>query len=321
MHEKDGPPAVGLVGAGSWGANYLRLIPELARFSGVCDLSAEVRHRVRDRSPGVPVFSSFSELLASDTDAVIVATPPELHAQHALLAIRAGKHVLVEKPLATSAADAEKIFDASIQRGVCLMVGHHLLFHPVVVRLLEIVEGGELGEVREVNALRTSSGAARASGSALWSLAPHDVALALRLWGRMPDRIEVSPGKGSAGEELRLGLWFEGGARATLDLSRRAASRSRRVHVRGSRGWAMIDEITGRLTVSISQGRTEIVDTSSSADPLTLQYAEFVRRIRGASADAAGARLALDVVRVLSLAERTIDVAAPDSAPFRRALG
>lgn len=177
---------VAQIGVGYWGPNLLRNLATNSRceVTMVADRSDERRAFVASNYPGVRTVEDAAEALSShEIDAVVVATPAGTH--HALVveALRSGKHVLVEKPMATSVAEVEEIGRLAAEKNRVAMVGHTFLFNPAVRALKALVDSGELGEVRYVYSQRLNLGRIRSDVDALWNLAPHDVSIIQYLLG------------------------------------------------------------------------------------------------------------------------------------------
>jgi len=181
---------VGVIGAGAWGRNHVRTVAGLAEaeLAAVCDTDAKVRDRISRQYPTALVTADVAQLLGA-VDAVIVASPAASHAAVARQAIEAGKPVLVEKPFALNAKDAEAVARAGIERGVPVLTGHLLVYHPAVEKLRDMVQTGDLGKVFYLYSLRVNLGQVRKDENALWSFGPHDVSVALYLLGEPPVRV------------------------------------------------------------------------------------------------------------------------------------
>jgi len=171
---------VAVIGAGYWGPNLVRNIqatPQL-RLISLCDLDLSRAQAVLGRYSTVRATSSLQEVLADpEVDAVAVATPAATHLEVALAAIEAGKHVLVEKPLAASHADGLKLVGAAEERGLVLMLDHTFCYTPEVQRLRRLVHDGELGELQYVDSVRINLGLVQPDIDVLWDLAPHDLSI------------------------------------------------------------------------------------------------------------------------------------------------
>jgi predicted dehydrogenase len=178
--------AVGVVGLNYWGPNLARNFAELGVLSWICDLDEERLQNAAARHTRATPTRSFDELLASDVDGVVIATPVPTHYALAKQALEAGKHVLVEKPPAMRAEEIDELVALAAERDLVLMPGHLLLYHPGVRKLKELIDGGELGEVLCVYGNRQNLGIVRTNENALWSLGVHDLSVILYLLDEEP---------------------------------------------------------------------------------------------------------------------------------------
>ena len=179
---------IGVVGAGYWGPNLIRNCAQLGLLDCVCDADERARTSVRQSHPRVAITTKFEDLLARPVDAVMIAAPAQFHASMCLKAIAAGKHVFVEKPLALTVEDGERIASAAEAAGVVAFVGHVLLYHPAVKKLRSLVAEGIIGDVWHVRSRRLNLGKLRSHENVWWSFAPHDLALTIAIMGEEPSR-------------------------------------------------------------------------------------------------------------------------------------
>jgi predicted dehydrogenase len=323
------PVRVGVVGLGYWGPNLAR---NLAAISGceltwLCDPSEPAREKLARAHPSVRVSASTQELLDDpELDAIVLATPVSTHAELAVAVAQAGKHCFVEKPLATTVADAQRAVDAAQRAGRVLMVGHLLEYHPAVDRLKELLDGGELGELYYVYGNRLNLGQLRADENALWSLGAHDVSVVLALIDEEPIEC-LAHGSSYVREGVEdvvfCYLRFGSGAVAHLHLSWLDPHKERRLTVVGSKRMATFDDmqIEGKLTV-YDKGFDE--DTRSwgeyiarsgdiyspripSVEPLRLECEHFVQCIRTGATPRSDGRSGLRVVRVLEALQDSLE--------------
>ena len=177
----DAPPiGIAIVGAGYWGPNLVRNVlgSPATRLAGVCDLDLDRARKLVGDHLGIEATDELDSLLRDPTvDAVAVATPPATHFEVAMAAIDAGKHVLVEKPLASSYAEGRALVEAAEDRGVVLMCDHTYCYTPAVQRIRELVRGGVLGELQFVDSVRINLGLVQRDVNVLWDLAPHDLSI------------------------------------------------------------------------------------------------------------------------------------------------
>jgi predicted dehydrogenase len=277
--------------------------------------------------PRAGFTAKLEDLLTDDTlDAIVLATPVPTHADLAVKVLQAGKHCFVEKPLATSAADAEAAVEAAADARRVLMVGHLLEYHPAVVRLKQLVDSHELGALYYVYGNRLNLGKLRADENALWSLGAHDVSVVLHLIGEEPDEClahgasYVQPG---IQDVVFCYLRFPSGVVAHLHLSWLDPHKERRLTVVGARRMATFDDmvVEGKLAVydkgfdedarSWGEYITRSGDIFSpqiaNAEPLRLECEHFVQCIREGATPRSDGRSGLRVVRVLERLQRSLE--------------
>ncbi|MDA0231697.1 MAG: Gfo/Idh/MocA family oxidoreductase [Proteobacteria bacterium] len=181
---------IGLIGTGYWGKNLLRNFDALNALAGFFDISSESRAHYAAQFPNAREFENLDAMLADETiPAVAIATPAVTHGSMVERALQAGKHVFVEKPLCLDVAEAEQLKKLADEKGLVLMVGHLLLYHPAFLALFEIVKSGRMGKLRYIYSNRLSLGKIRREENALWSFAPHDISMILQLADDMPRRV------------------------------------------------------------------------------------------------------------------------------------
>ncbi len=237
-------PRIAVLGCGYWGSNHIRTLKALGALHAVSDVNPA-------RAEG---FASEQDCLAiepealfvrSDIDAIVMALPPQFHADMAVRAVQGGKDVLVEKPIALTVADAERSVKAAVDNGRVFMVGHVLRFHPAFETLKALIDNGELGEVRYIHSHRLGLGKFHTENDALWDLAPHDLSMILAITGTEP--IEVR-GEGAAlldnlSDFAHLHMRFPNGLRSHLFASRLNPYRERRLTVVGTKAMAVFDDV------------------------------------------------------------------------------
>ena len=257
---------------------------------------------------------------------MVIATPVPTHADLARQALDAGKHVFVEKPLAQSVADAESVTAAAAASGRVLMVGHLLEYHPGLVRLKELVDSGELGEIHYIYGNRLNLGKLRADENALWSLGAHDVSVVLRLADEEPLESHAfgeSYMQGGIEDVVFCFLRFPSGVAAHLHLSWLDPHKERRFTVVGSRRMATFDDMAldQKLTVydkgfdqpynSYGEYIARSGDVWSpripNDEPLRLECSHFVECVREGRQPLSDAESGLRVVRVLEDLQRSLD--------------
>lgn len=181
---------IAVIGCSNWGKNHVRVWASLGCLRVVCDTDAGRLDEVRKHFPHVDTCSSFDAVLErEDITGIVIATPASTHANLTLLALQAGKDVLVEKPMALTVDEGRQMVETARRLGRILMVGHVLEYHPAVHRLQALIDEGALGRIQYIYSHRLNLGRIRTEEDVLWSFAPHDIALLLRLLGTMPEEI------------------------------------------------------------------------------------------------------------------------------------
>lgn len=178
-----------VVGAGRWGKNHVRTLHELGVLAGIVDAREETLATLEQEYPEVTCLRTLDEALALDFDAYVVATPAETHFSVARKIIMAGKHLLVEKPITLESERAKELQSLAKQRGVTLMVGHLLLFHPAIRKIKELVDSGAIGKLQYLYSNRLNLGTVRKEENILWSFAPHDISIFQYIVQRYPSEV------------------------------------------------------------------------------------------------------------------------------------
>lgn len=302
---------------------------EGATLTMVCDPSDEALQRAAGLAPRALLGKTLDEALArADVDAVVLATPAIAHAEQACKALKAGKHVLVEKPLALTAADAESVVAAATEAKRTLMVGHLMLYHPAMERLATMVKSGELGRVLYLYALRVNLGKVRPDENAMWSLAPHDVSMILHLLDDEPESVSARGGaylQKGVEDVVFVNLRFHSGVMAQIHLSWLDPRKERRLTIVGSQKMVEFDDVhpVEKLRVydkgfEPPSGFTDFAQFLSirngdiyiprvpMVEPLDLECKDFIAAIATGKTPRASGASALRVVRVLEAGARSL---------------
>lgn len=335
-------PTVALAGCGYWGKNLARNLHQLGQLAAVCDQDARVLKGVRESYRGVRVTRRFEQLLEDKSlKAIALATPAAQHYAMARQALAAGKDLFVEKPLALRVAEAEELVALARRKKRILMVGHVLEYHPAILKLQELIEAGELGELHYLYSNRANLGKVRREENILWSFAPHDIAVLLLLAGRMPEwaathgQSYLQPG---VVDVTMTSLGFPGRTRAHIFVSWLHPLKEQKLVVIGSRKMAVFDDVVkeGKLRlydkgIEFRNGEPFVRQTAESTlffpeqEPLReelLHFLDCVKTRRQARTDGENG---LRVLRVLDACQTSLEsggrqVAVPQSAaPGKRA--
>ncbi len=252
MAEKYSPmteyPKVALAGCGYWGKNLCRNFHALGALGFVVDSTKSGQNRAKELAQEIPVSSSFDDILEDDAiHAVALATPAETHVDLSIRAMKAGKDVFVEKPMALTLEDAGRMKEVAEAEGRILMVGHLLEYHPAVLKLKDLISSGDLGQINYIYSNRLNFGKVRTEENALWSFAPHDVAVILRLMGESP--VEASATGGSyltqgLSDVTVSNLRFENESRAHIFVSWLHPFKEQRLVVVGDSKMAIFNDVS-----------------------------------------------------------------------------
>ena len=318
---------VGVVGLNYWGPNLARNFDELAELAWICDLDDELRARQAVRYPGAQATADYADLLADDTlDAIVVATPVPTHYALAKQALEAGKHVFVEKPPAMRAAEMDELVELAAARDRVLMPGHLLLYHPGVLKLKELIDSGELGDVLCVYGNRQNLGIVRTNENALWSLGVHDLSVILYLLDEDPE-VAVAYGRDflTPGVEdvVFCYLRFPSGKIAHMHLSWLDPHKMRKLTVVGREKMVVFDdmELERKVTVyekspwkraeTYGEWQTRsgdiFIPKIATDEPLRLECTHFLELIDGNGERARVAKDGARVVRALEMLTNSLN--------------
>jgi len=314
---------LGLIGAGYWGKNLARNFHELGALALVCDSSEAGRATAREIAPGVDTSADFNDAIkSSEIDAVAIATPANTHFNLAATALIAGKDVFVEKPLALKVSEGEELKRLAEEHGRILMVGHLLEYHPAVLKLREFIDAGELGDVNYIYSNRLNFGKVRTEENALWSFAPHDVAVILRLIGEMPNEVTcvggsyLTPG---LADVTVSSLKFESGRRAHIFVSWLNPFKEQKLVIMGEQKMAVFNDVEPehklvlfdqRVDLSVSlpvlQRNGQKTVKFSSDEPLHRECKHFIECVQTRRTPLTDARSGVCVLRVLEACQESL---------------
>jgi predicted dehydrogenase len=313
---------VAVVGCGYWGKNLVRNFAALDALSMVCDANLDARRFAAGIAPETAVVSDFDKVLSSSVDGVVVATPAETHFDLGRRALEAGKDVFIEKPLALTYADGVQLVKLAKDCDRILMVGHVLEYHPGIVKLLDMVECGELGELQYIYSDRLSLGKFRREENILWSFAPHDIAVILRMIGEMPAQISAYGGsyvQPNIADVTVTHMRFDNGIRAHIHVSWLHPFKSQRLVVIGSRRMASFDDVAKRLVlynhrIEMNNGEPISINgigediTFASSEPLREECIAFLNAIALRRPPVTDGQSALNVLSVLEAAQESLAI-------------
>ena len=311
-------PRVAVVGGGQWGRNHVRTLAEMGALAAVCDHDAE-RASALAETHGVPVMDFDAIITDADVAAIVLALPAEHNAALAERALSAGKHLLVEKPIALTSGDAEAMVEAARSHNRVLMVGHILRYHNAFRALVAELDAGRIGAVRHIQSHRLGFGKFYDRFDALWDLAPHDLSLVLSLTGAASSHVDAAAVSVTTGQTdtAHLHLGFEAGPTAHVHVSRHSVYGERRFVVTGETGSLIWDDLLdwpGKLSLvphdvrraddgvwHFDKGGAEPIDVTPGM-ALTDELAHFLDCVENGTKPLTPGQQGLDVVRILEAA-------------------
>ena len=268
--------AIGIIGCGAWGPNHIRVFSGLpsSRVVAAADVDEERLRRVHDLYPGLRCERDYARLLSDrDVEAVVVATPTSTHYTVVRDALEAGKHVLSEKPLAETSAQAEELVASARERGLALMVGHVFLFNAGIAKLKEILDAGSLGDPLYLSAIRTNLGPIRRDVNASYDLAAHDVSIFNWLLGAEPEIVSATGAsflQPEIEDVVAISLKYPAGVLATIQASWLNPKKVRQITVVGKSAMMLWDDLELSNPVALYDKRAEATQEYSD-------YGEFLR--------------------------------------------
>lgn len=325
-------PSIAVVGLGYWGPNLARNFSQLAecRLGALCDSDPSRLDRIRPQHPSVPRFSSFEAMLEADEiHAVAVATPVRSHYRLARAALLAGKHVLVEKPFAGSSGECTELMALARERDLTLMVGHTYLYSAAVRMIREIIDSGDLGDIRYINSQRLNLGLFQQDINVAWDLAPHDISIILHLLGKMPVSVNcqgnahITPGIEAV---TNLSMSFPDGQFATIQSSWIEPRKVRQMTIVGTRKMIVYNDIEPREKIRIYDTRVErpphydtfgdfqysyhygdsFLPHIEQSEPLRQMCGHFIECITSGATPLSNGHSGRDVVRILEASSQSL---------------
>ena len=322
---------VALVGHGYWGAKLLRNLAALVGPGRIVaiDCRPDRLEQLPHLYPGMALATSFEAALVDDeVEAVVLATPLETHGPLALKALAAGRHVLVEKPLAGSVAEATAVAALAEKRGLVVMVGHSFLFSPRVRVIADAVRRGEIGRIDYVTSTRLNLGVYRRDTNVIWDLAPHDFSILFHVLDELPLRVQTTAQalvSANMPDVAFINLTFPSGAIACVTVSWRAPRKVRSTLIVGQKGMIGYDDTQPDEPVKIYDRGVERADSEnfgenqltyrfgntvappvSAQEPLSVELEHFLACVEDRSRTClSDARFGLDIVRTLFAADRS----------------
>lgn len=324
--------SVGVVGCGYWGPNLVRNFKSLPNcdVKAMCDLSEVRLQHMRTLYPDVAGDTDYEHMLnEGGVDAVVVAAPVKHHYPLAKASLLAGKHTLIEKPMASSSAQCEELIEIAERNGLVLMIGHTFLYSAAVRKIVDIIESGDIGELRCINSRRLNLGLFQKDINVAWDLAPHDISIILHVLGELPlvvncqGNAHVTPG---IEDVTNMSLSFRQKRFATIQSSWLEPRKIREMTFVGTRRMIVYDDLQTSEKIRVYDTRVErpphydtfaefhysyhygdsYIPHVKHEEPLKVECQHFLECIEKGSRPLTGGRDGLDLVRILEASSESL---------------
>jgi predicted dehydrogenase len=324
--------SVGVVGCGYWGPNLIRNLRTLpnCRVKTMCDANEARLKNLRGLYPEVEAATEFTQLLEDcEIDALVIATPVKHHYTLAKASLLAGKHTFIEKPMASSAAECEELIEIAERQGLVLMVGHTFLYSAPVQKMVEIIEAGDIGEIRYINSRRLNLGLFQKDINVAWDLAPHDISIILHILGESPVSINcqgnahVTPG---IEDVTNMSLIFPHKRFASIQSSWLEPRKVREMTIVGTRRMIVYDDLEPQEKLRIYDVRVDrpphyntfaefhysyhygdsYIPHIKQTEPLRTECEHFLECIEYGSTPLTSGRRGLELVRILEASSESL---------------
>ena len=314
---------VSVVGAGYWGKNLVRNFHSLGALESVCDTNGETLERIRQEYH-VPTTKDYNAILSEPAiQAVVIAAPAAAHFELVRRALHAGKHVFVEKPLALHASEGKELVELASTQGAVLMVGHILEYHPAIIELTRLIQQGHLGKIQYIYSSRLNLGKLRTEENILWSFAPHDISVILRILGEVPLYATAQGGSylnPPIVDTTLSTLEFQNGVKAHIFVSWLHPFKEQRLCIIGTERMAVFDDLEPEKKLVIYAHRVNWLDRKPVAErdggqvipipkeePLRKECEHFLDCVKTMARPRTSAESALHVLEVLDACGRSLN--------------
>jgi UDP-2-acetamido-3-amino-2,3-dideoxy-glucuronate N-acetyltransferase len=317
-------PNIALLGCGQWGRNLARNLAGLGVLRGIADSNPVLLEGARTLYPDITMMADVGAVLDDQGfDAVVIATPAALHFEMARRALESGKDVFVEKPLALTVKEGEVLVETADRLGRILMVGHLLEYHPAAEKLRELVARGEIGKIQYVYSNRLNLGRIRTEENALWSFAPHDVHVLLRLLGEAPEEVACQGGnylQHHLVDVTMTTMTFASGVRGHIFVSWLHPYKEQKLVVVGDRKMAVFDDTQPLDKLQLYPHRVDWIERVPvavkaeaetvplrDAEPLAQECRHFLECIATRQRPRTDGRNGVEVLRVLQACQQSLE--------------
>lgn len=323
---------IAVAGCGYWGPNIIRSFHSLpnCHVKMVCDVAKERLTHIGKLYPGTKTTCSYEDLLKDEElDAIAIATPVRFHYKLAKESLLAGKHTFVEKPMATNAKECKELIQIAAEKKLSLMVGHTFVYSASVMKIKEIIDSGDLGDVLYISSRRCNLGLYQTDINVAWDLAPHDISIILYILNQMPVSVNCQ-GKAHVNKKIEdvtnMTLNYSNGGFATIQSSWLDPNKVREMTFVGSKRMLVYNDIESMEKIKIYDKRVEMpphYDTFADfqysyhygdsycpyvkqKEPLLVETAHFLDCISNGHKPHSSGKEALEVIEILEAASKSL---------------
>jgi UDP-2-acetamido-3-amino-2,3-dideoxy-glucuronate N-acetyltransferase len=316
---------IAVIGCGYWGKNLIRNFAELGALNTVCDIDTDLLKQYQSLYPGLKIETDYASVLHNSAiKGIVIATPAVQHHEMAKEALRVGKDVFVEKPLALHVEDGKEVVELAESNKRVLLVGHLLEYHPVVIMLKEMIDRGEMGKIRYIYSHRLNLGKIRTEENILWSFAPHDISvILLLLGGEMPHKLTASGGyylHKDIADVTITNMDFEDDVKAYIFVSWLYPHKEQKLVVVGDKKMALFDDVNYRNKLLIygheiewmnrkpvpHAKEAEIIEVPEE-EPLRRECQDFLDCIKNRTKPRVDGTKGLKVLEVLEYCQKSLE--------------
>ena len=313
---------IAVVGCGQWGKNLVRIFNELGSLSSICDPNEEIAHKYAKQYNVKK--STFIEIINDpNIKGVVITTPAYLHASMAIDAMKAKKHVLVEKPLALNVSDSKLMIEVAKKENVKLMVGHLLQYHPIFRTIRKLINAGEIGNLNYIYSNRLSFGKLRTKEDVIWSFAPHDISMILSLAGQLPELVSaksISTVQKNLADIATIHLDFKSGLKSHISVSWLNPFKEVKLVLSGTKALVVFDDmqpwnkklaiypyqaLSFNKLIEIKKSEVEYLNVLEE-EPLKIECQHFVDIIENDIKPLTDGDEGLKVIKVLSAVSKSL---------------
>jgi predicted dehydrogenase len=325
--------SVGVVGCGYWGPNLIRNFRSLpdCHLKSMCDQSKDRLKHLKTLYPEVEAISEFDALVKDpEIDSIVIATAVRLHYKMAKESLLAGKHTFIEKPMASSSAECEELIQLAAKNGLTLMVGHTFLYSPAVRKIKEVIQKGEIGDLRYISSRRLNLGLFQKDINVAWDLAPHDISIVLYILEETPVSVNcrghAHMARGGVEDVTTMCLMFKKGKFVTIQNSWLDPRKVREMTFVGTKRMIVYDDVEPLEKIKIYDARVEVpphYDTFAEfqyayhygdiyipyikqEEPLKSECQHFLDCIRSGAMPISSGKQGLQLVRILEAASASL---------------